>query len=1041
MFKRPSVALSGAAILLAVISVFVTGMDSPLADRSTSGPSDAAPLSADDLDAIRRHLTGGALITEAVARAETASSRASESADCRGLPGALRRARRARLDGRTEQARRYARPLVELSQNEVTSCIESDGTRLADRARLFLAHLELDADRPARALEHLDALTGPTPVDDYVAWLRGKSLEALGRPGSAADIYGSVYSMSHSPLHYRARAQQALALLEARRYEEALPIIDRLLELFPDYPRRFRLLYGRARALEATGQLEAAAEAYQSSWLAYPHKQTGELSLAALESLATRGVSVDPIGREDLFDRYRQLRIHRHWELARRLFERLLQRESTPGGHSKFEHRVQLQLALCDFFPKRNRDALLRLEDLRSEWKRGYRDGINIRVIDRYLSRTHARLDNFEASLAALHRSLRSSSKRHRTREVAEFMRDHGRHERAFQLVDAYYSDWRKRRWDYAWLLYETGRMERALERFAWIAEHRTDERRPRALYWSARTVERLGRAHEAAHRYRDLRREYPSHYYGIQANNRLLDLRQRRTVDGEFRAQTDRILRSSEPVLYELEKAAEALEDRPLDRPSTTPVPKRPGQGNAASRRHDRSCDVGPGRAEESCLASADGEPSQAILDAFQETLSPLSPLRTFTGLAPSARRSAPGQSNDVQERPSATNPDGVPRIEYPTQARIYWNGRYDSRVAFARYGDGRNFGPQPDAPRAYLGDDHIGGIAEAARQHGNLFPRLIRARWLYDSGLVQAARQETRRVAIEFTSLVDRGVPSSDDPHQLEHKRWTYLVDYRRDGRGWWGYRGEPALQYPLPESKAGRHRAAMRQRQIVSTRRRLRPDIVAALKEAGNYYLVRQFIFDEGDWYNRSPVGPARDMWTQAYPRAYPKLVMREARRRGINPYLIWALMTVESAYNADSISHAHAIGLLQVIPRTGIKVADWLGDEDFGPHDLIDPDTAITHGVRYFSSLVEKFRGQELFAVAGYNGGPHRVATWLDKRGAMPMDEFVEEIPFTQARNYVRKVTKYLTLYLRLYEDRRNLYIGQNVDLRYRPYPNF
>lgn len=1039
MLNRSSVTLVLAATLLAIISIFVTGMDSPLADRRNQQASEAAPLTDADLSEIQRSLTGSALIQQAVSKTDAATGQASETARCHGLAGALQRARLARAAGEIRRARRQARPLTEVSDREESRCLADDNARLPDRARLFLAHLELDEGRPEAALGYLEGLSRSTPVDDYVAWLKGKAYEALDQPGKAADVYGALHQMSASPLYYRARAQQALTLLEARRYAEALPIVDRLLELFPDYPRRFRLLYGRARALEATGDLQEAAEAYRSAWLAYPHKETGDLSLAALESLAARGVSIPPIDRERLFDRYRQLRIHRHWDLSRRLFERLLARESTPGGHSKFEHRVQLQLALCDFYPKHNRDALLRLEDLRSEWERGYRKGIQIRIVDRYLSRTHARLGNAEAALAALRRSLRGSSELRRKSEIAEFLRDHGRHEEAFQIIDEYYSSWRKRRWDYAWLLYETGRMERALERFAWMAEHRHDERRPRALYWSARTVERMGRIEEAARRYRDLRREYPLHYYGIQAENRLLDLKQRQTLEGDFRAQADRILRSSEPVLYELERAAEAIEGQPTRQRLSAPAPKRPDDGADASGPVANDCELGPGRAEEACL-SASGQTSRAILDAFEQALSPLSPLSGLADAPVSVRRPGPEMSPEPSKDDDAPSGE-IPAIDFPTQARIYWNGRYDSQVAFARYADGRTFGPQPDAPTAYPGREHLGGIAEAAQAHGDLFPGLIRARWLNDAGLEEAARRETRRVALEFRALVEAGVPPLDDPHPLEHRRWVYLVDYRRDGRGWWGYQGEPQLQYPVPTSKEGRRRAAARQREIVAEQQQIRPRLIDALKEAGNYYLVRKFTFEAGDWYNRSPVGPAREMWTQAYPRAYPQLVLREARRRGINPYLIWALMTVESAYNADSVSHAHAIGLLQVIPRTGIKVADWLGDEDFGPHDLIDPDTAITHGVRYFSSLVEKFRGQELFAIAGYNGGPHRVATWLDKRGDMPMDEFVEEIPFTQARNYVRKVTKYLTLYLRLYEGRQRLYIGQNVDLSYRPYPNF
>jgi soluble lytic murein transglycosylase len=87
------------------------------------------------------------------------------------------------------------------------------------------------------------------------------------------------------------------------------------------------------------------------------------------------------------------------------------------------------------------------------------------------------------------------------------------------------------------------------------------------------------------------------------------------------------------------------------------------------------------------------------------------------------------------------------------------------------------------------------------------------------------------------------------------------------------------------------------------------------------------------------------------------------------------------------------------------------------------------------------LVQKFHGHELLAMAGYNGGPHRVSEWLDMRGDQPLDEFVEEIPYDQAREYTKKVTRFLHMYMRAYEGRSDLYIGQQLQRDYRIMPNF
>ena len=149
-----------------------------------------------------------------------------------------------------------------------------------------------------------------------------------------------------------------------------------------------------------------------------------------------------------------------------------------------------------------------------------------------------------------------------------------------------------------------------------------------------------------------------------------------------------------------------------------------------------------------------------------------------------------------------------------------------------------------------------------------------------------------------------------------------------------------------------------------------------------------------------------------------------------------------MNVESGFNPDSVSHANARGLLQVIPMTGIKIATSIGQDPYGPYDLMDYQVSIRFGVWYFARLVEKFHGRHFLAMAGYNGGPHQVARWLTQRGtAMDLDAFVETIPFNEARNYVQKATRYLGVYQRIYEGSARLYVGNRLDGRFLPQPNY
>jgi soluble lytic murein transglycosylase len=396
-----------------------------------------------------------------------------------------------------------------------------------------------------------------------------------------------------------------------------------------------------------------------------------------------------------------------------------------------------------------------------------------------------------------------------------------------------------------------------------------------------------------------------------------------------------------------------------------------------------------------------------------------------------------APAPRRDVQLTDLTAQ---VPRVHYNTEARIYWEGRSKSPIAFVKAEEGKVIGPLPDKPWAYDQTDYHDGLDRAVDKAGDLFPQLVRAQWLRQTGHDKYARWSMRDASIEYRGLSRRSRPRSR-PHELSEGRWDHLIDNRRREKGLWGTRSREK-RYAVPSSAAARKALVERQQAIYDRRSELKSVMLDAMKDVGDYHMVRRATLGTGPWYRKSPTGPMRYKWMQAYPRAFPRQVLEGSKTSGVNPYLLWALMTVESSYNPDSISPADALGLLQVIPRTGIKTAQMLGDEDFGPFDLIDEDVALEHGAFYFGKLDKKFCGQELLAIAGYNGGPHRVAGWLKKRGRnMPMDEFVEEIPFNEARGYTKKVIRFLSLYLRIYEGIDHLYVGQNMRLDYLPDPNF
>ncbi len=144
-----------------------------------------------------------------------------------------------------------------------------------------------------------------------------------------------------------------------------------------------------------------------------------------------------------------------------------------------------------------------------------------------------------------------------------------------------------------------------------------------------------------------------------------------------------------------------------------------------------------------------------------------------------------------------------------------------------------------------------------------------------------------------------------------------------------------------------------------------------------------------------------------WWLAHPRFYAAVVEAQAAERGIRPSLIWAIMQKESSYNPRAISRSDAMGLMQVIPQTAEAIARRL-DERYVDGMLFEPYHAIRYGAWYLGVLQRHFEGQPALAIIAYNAGPLVVEEWVDRSGDAPFDVFVEEIPFDQARDYLRRV---------------------------------
>ena len=139
---------------------------------------------------------------------------------------------------------------------------------------------------------------------------------------------------------------------------------------------------------------------------------------------------------------------------------------------------------------------------------------------------------------------------------------------------------------------------------------------------------------------------------------------------------------------------------------------------------------------------------------------------------------------------------------------------------------------------------------------------------------------------------------------------------------------------------------------------------------------------------------------------FPAAHFELIKKHADHFNLDPLLVLSLIKQESAFDPGAGSNVGATGLMQLMPATATDT-----DPNVERSDLIDPDTNIRVGTQYLKQVLNKFNGNIVLALAGYNAGPHNVDRWLkDSGGKRGMIEFIETIPFKETREYVGSIIR-------------------------------
>jgi peptidoglycan lytic transglycosylase len=155
----------------------------------------------------------------------------------------------------------------------------------------------------------------------------------------------------------------------------------------------------------------------------------------------------------------------------------------------------------------------------------------------------------------------------------------------------------------------------------------------------------------------------------------------------------------------------------------------------------------------------------------------------------------------------------------------------------------------------------------------------------------------------------------------------------------------------------------------------------------------------------------------VWKVLYPLPYEAAVRREAAKNDFDPMLAAGLMRQESTFQADAVSHANAIGLMQVLPKTGKLLAKQLKVR-YSRNKLFEPDYNLELGMLYVAGLLRNTGAPE-YALAAFNAGEDRIAAWRAERSYEEIPELVESIPFTETRDYVQIVLRNAEVYRMIY----------------------
>ncbi|MEO9944908.1 transglycosylase SLT domain-containing protein [Paraglaciecola sp.] len=171
----------------------------------------------------------------------------------------------------------------------------------------------------------------------------------------------------------------------------------------------------------------------------------------------------------------------------------------------------------------------------------------------------------------------------------------------------------------------------------------------------------------------------------------------------------------------------------------------------------------------------------------------------------------------------------------------------------------------------------------------------------------------------------------------------------------------------------------------------------------------------LADQQGWHAQAIFGFARvgylDDLDKRFPMPFDNEVQANAEKNDIDVAWAYAIARRESSFMADAASGAGALGLMQLMPGT----AHYLAKKKVHRKVLFDPQQNVELGTQYMRYLLDKMDNNPVLATASYNAGWRKVKEWQPETGTMPLDVWIETIPYKETRNYVKAVLAYQQIY--------------------------